>query len=371
MGLKIANYQEVASLQNALKPSILVTGGAGFIGSNFVRKLLAQGKYKVINLDLLSYAGNIESIADILDVPNHVFIKGDIADRNLISEILNHFNPSAVVNFAAESHVDRSIEDAKPFIQTNIVGVYELLEAVRAYLKDFSADKVKKFRYVQVSTDEVFGELGETGSFSEESKYQPNSPYSASKAAADHLVQAYNRTYHLPTLITHCSNNYGPYQFPEKLIPVVVMNAINGKKIPIYGDGKNIRDWLFVTDHCDGIMTVIEKATVGKKYCIGGNTEKTNIEIVMTVCKILNELLPDSPYAPHENLIEYVDDRAGHDRRYAVNTNKIYSELNWKPKEKFETGLKKTIKWYLDNKDWCETVLKISSQQDDTAKKLA
>jgi dTDP-glucose 4,6-dehydratase len=355
------DLQDTYSIDRDSLSAILVTGGAGFIGSNFVRLLLNSRKYKVINLDILSYAGNIESISNILDHPNHTFIQGNICNRELVSKLLAQHQPIALINFAAESHVDRSIDDANPFIQSNIVGVYELLEASRKYLASLPQEKQSKFRFLQISTDEVYGELEETGYFSELSNYQPSSPYSASKAAADHLVHAYHRTYGLPTLITNCSNNYGPYQYPEKLIPVIISNALNGNSIPIYGDGKNIRDWLFVEDHCNGILTALEKGKVGEKYCIGGNSEKTNIEIAMTICTLLDEIHPTSTRRKYSEQIEYVDDRAGHDRRYAINFDKIHKELNWSPKENFNSGIKKTVQWYLDNQIWCSTILNTSS----------
>ncbi len=361
---------EVSSLQDALKPVVLVTGSAGFIGSNFVRKLLSAGECKVIGYDSLSYAGNMESIQDLLELPNHHFIHGDITDSKLLHKTLNQFHPDIIVNFAAESHVDRSIEDPGPFIQSNIIGVYELLEAAKNYYNKLTTEKKKKFRFVQVSTDEVFGDLEEEGFFSEESNYNPSSPYSASKAAADHLVHAYHRTYGIPTLITNCSNNYGPYQYPEKLIPVIIANAKNGKKIPIYGDGKNIRDWLYVEDHCDAIISVIEKGIVGEKYCVGSNCEKTNIDIALTVCEILDSIYPDSPNYPHRSLIQFIGDRAGHDRRYAIDASKLNQKLDWYAKEDFVSGLRKTIVWYLENTEWCEVVQKNTSQHMDE-KKLA
>ncbi len=357
MALNITHLHDVSSQEskNNVKQSILVTGGAGFIGSNFVRLLLNCEKFNLINLDSLSYAGNIDSISDVLNHPNHFFVHGDITDRSLLSKIFQQYKPVAVVNFAAESHVDRSIKDAGPFIQSNIVGVYELLEVSRQYYD--MQDEHSDFRFLQVSTDEVYGDLDAVGYFTEKSNYQPSSPYSASKAAADHLVHAYNRTYGLPTLITNCSNNYGPYQYPEKLIPVVIMNALRGNSIPIYGDGNNVRDWLYVEDHCRAILSVLEKGVVGEKYCIGGDSEKTNIEIAKIVCALLDEICPKASGKKYHDQIVYVEDRAGHDRRYAINFEKINKELNWSPIENFESGITKTIQWYLDHQAWCDVVL--------------
>lgn len=337
---------------------ILVTGGAGFIGANFVLEWLARKGEAVINLDKLTYAGNLANLDAIKkDDVRHVFIQGDIGDFNLVNELLKKHQPRAVINFAAESHVDRSIHGPGEFVQTNVVGTFNLLEAVRAYWGELDGDTKNTFRFLHVSTDEVYGSLGKTDpAFSETTAYAPNSPYSASKAASDHLVRAYHHTYGLPVLTTNCSNNYGPFQFPEKLIPLVIHNAISGKPLPIYGDGSNVRDWLYVTDHCLGIMTVLDKGRVGETYNIGGNTEKTNLEVVRAICAILDELHPASP-KPHEKLITYVKDRPGHDARYAINAGKIYSELGWQPQESFETGLQKTVAWYLEHHAWVENII--------------
>lgn len=336
--------------------SILVTGGAGFIGGNFVRMMVKEKNVKVINLDNLTYAGNLESLQDISNNERHIFIKGSINNRELVSQLLDTYKLDAIVNFAAESHVDRSIDGPGDFIQTNIVGTFELLEAVRAYWGSLERGCKEKFRFLHVSTDEVYGSLGETGHFTEKSQYAPNSPYSASKAASDHLVRAYHHTYNLPVLTTNCSNNYGPYQFPEKLIPLVINNALAGEKLPIYGTGKNIRDWLFVLDHCSAIYTVLEKGQVGEVYNIGGNNEKTNLEVVHTLCDTLDVFMARKDGKSYREQITFVKDRPGHDKRYAINSAKIQQELGWKPQETFETGLRKTIEWYLDNQEWCQRV---------------
>jgi dTDP-glucose 4,6-dehydratase len=337
---------------------ILVTGGAGFIGANFILEWLARNNEPVINLDKLTYAGNLANLASVDRDERHVFIQGDIGDRQLVEKLLTRHQPRVVINFAAESHVDRSIHGPGEFVQTNVVGTFNLLEAVRAYWTDLGEGEKKGFRFLHVSTDEVYGSLGKNDpAFSETTPYAPNSPYSASKAASDHLVRAYHHTYGLPVLTTNCSNNYGPCQFPEKLIPLVIHNALAGKPLPIYGDGSNVRDWLYVTDHCLGIMTVLEKGRVGETYNIGGNNEKTNLEVVKAICTILDELHPGSPITPHENLITFVKDRPGHDARYAINASKIARELNWQPLESFETGIRKTVAWYLDNQDWVDNVI--------------
>lgn len=337
---------------------ILVTGGAGFIGANFILEWLARNNEPVINLDKLTYAGNLANLASVDRDERHVFVQGDIGDRQLVEKLLTRHQPRAVINFAAESHVDRSIHGPGEFIQTNVVGTFNLLEAVRAYWTGLSEGEKSGFRFLHVSTDEVYGSLGKNDpAFSETTPYAPNSPYSASKAASDHLVRAYHHTYGLPVLTTNCSNNYGPYQFPEKLIPLVIHNALAGKPLPIYGDGSNIRDWLYVTDHCLGIMTVLEKGREGETYNIGGNNEKTNLEVVKTICAILDELHPGSTVTPHEKLITFVKDRPGHDARYAINAEKIARELNWRPQESFETGIRKTVAWYLDNQDWVDNVI--------------
>lgn len=332
---------------------ILVTGGAGFIGANFVLDWLAQSDEPVINLDKLTYAGNMENLAAIADDPRHIFVQGDIGDSVLVTQLLQTHQPRAVINFAAESHVDRSILGPEDFIQTNVVGTFHLLEAVRAYWGALDESAKSAFRFLHVSTDEVYGSLGaDDAPFTETTAYAPNSPYSASKAASDHLVRAYHHTYGLPVLTTNCSNNYGPYQFPEKLIPLVMMNAIAGKALPIYGDGLNVRDWLYVGDHCSAIRTVLANGKPGEVYNVGGWNEKANIDVVKTICTILDDLHATSPVTPHADLITFVKDRAGHDRRYAIDATKLQRELNWVPTETFETGIRKTVAWYLDNQDW-------------------
>ena len=312
---------------------------------------------QIINLDALTYAGNLDTLESIQDHPGHVFVLGDIGDRNLIGYLLNRYEPDAVINFAAESHVDRSIDSPETFIQTNVLGTFQLLDASRDYWRSLPQNRAAKFRFLHVSTDEVYGSLGETGKFTETTPYQPNSPYSASKAGSDHLVRAYFHTYGLPVLTTNCSNNYGPYQFPEKLIPLIIYNAVNGKSLPIYGKGSNIRDWLYVEDHCRAIEFVLDKGTPGEVYNVGGNNEKTNLEVVQTICNLLDELLPGSPYRPHHNLITYVADRPGHDLRYAIDATKISQLLGWEPLETFETGLRKTVQWYLSNQEWTARVM--------------
>ena len=332
---------------------ILVTGGAGFIGSNFVLDWLAQSGEAVVNLDKLTYAGNLENLASLQDHPNHIFLQGDLGDSALVAQLLAQHRPRAVVNFAAESHVDRSIHGPEDFIQTNIVGTFRLLEAVRAYwLALPEADKTA-FRFLHVSTDEVYGSLTKDDPpFAETNRYEPNSPYSASKAASDHLVRAWHHTYGLPVVTTNCSNNYGPYHFPEKLIPLMIVNALAGKPLPVYGDGQQIRDWLYVKDHCSAIRRVLEAGTLGETYNIGGWNEKPNIEIVHTVCALLDELRPKADGSSYATQITYVTDRPGHDRRYAIDARKIERELGWKPAETFETGIRKTVEWYLANSDW-------------------
>lgn len=336
--------------------TILVTGGAGFIGGNFILEKIKQGDTCVINLDALTYAGHVETLAGIDNHPNYHFVLGSIGDRTLIEYLLSRHQPAAIINFAAESHVDRSIDSPGDFIQTNVCGTFELLEATRTYWNKLAEKEKQEFRFLHVSTDEVYGSLGEIGKFTETTPYQPNSPYSASKAASDHLVRAYFHTYGLPVLTTNCSNNYGPYQFPEKLIPLIISNARSGKALPIYGAGTNIRDWLFVQDHCSAINEVLEIGQPGEVYNVGGNNEKTNLEVVNTLCKLLDELLPNSPHRPHSQLIQFVKDRPGHDQRYAIDASKIKNQLDWEPKETFETGLRKTVQWYLDNDAWCASV---------------
>jgi dTDP-glucose 4,6-dehydratase len=337
--------------------TILVTGGAGFIGANFVLDRVAAGGYKAVNLDALTYAGNLDTLAPIVEDPNHVFVHGSIGDRSLVDRLLAEHRPQAIVNFAAETHVDRSIDSPKAFIQTNVVETLELLEAALAYWSALGGEERVRFRFLHVSTDEVYGTLGPTELFTEETAYRPNSPYAASKAASDHLVRAYHHTYGLPTLTTNCSNNYGPYQFPEKLIPLTIYNALQGEPLPVYGDGRQIRDWLYVKDHCRAVMRVLEDGTVGDVYNVGGHNERTNLEVVRKICSLLDELVPHSSYAPHESLITFVEDRPGHDRRYAIDAGKIERELGWTPKETFESGMEKTVRWYLQNREWCEGVL--------------
>ncbi len=334
---------------------ILVTGGAGFIGANFVRDWIATVGTPVVNLDKLTYAGNLGNLASLRDDARHIFVKGDINDRTLVASVLKQHQPSAIVHLAAESHVDRSIHAPGEFVQTNVVGTFSLLEETRAYWSTLAEPAKSQFRFLHVSTDEVYGSLGPTDpAFSEESAYAPNSPYAASKAASDHLVRAYHHTYGLPTIATNCSNNYGPFQFPEKLIPLMIRNALERKPLPVYGDGQQVRDWLHVTDHCAGIRAALSKGRLGETYNIGGNSEKTNLEVVNTLCAILDEKLPGN--APHAKLIAYVKDRPGHDRRYAINAMKIKNELGWEPAEKFETGLRKTVAWYLANEKWVNDV---------------
>lgn len=336
---------------------ILVTGGAGFIGSNFVIDWLAAGDEPVINLDKLTYAGNLENLQGLAGDPRHRFVRGDIADYDLILELLQQNRVRAVVNFAAESHVDRSIHGPEDFIQTNIVGTFRLLEAVRAYWNGLPADDKAAFRFLHVSTDEVYGSLEkEAPAFTEQHRYEPNSPYSASKAASDHLVRAYHHTYGLPVLTTNCSNNYGPYHFPEKLIPLIIHNALAGKSLPIYGDGQQIRDWLYVKDHCSAIRRVLEAGRLGETYNVGGWNEKPNLEVVHTLCAMLDELSPRADGASYASQITFVADRPGHDRRYAIDASKLERELGWKPAETFETGIRKTVRWYLDNPQWVHNV---------------
>ena len=336
---------------------VLVTGAAGFIGSNFVIDWLAQSDEPVINLDALTYAGNLENLASLRGDARHTFVHGDIGDFGLVSRLLAEHQPRAVVNFAAESHVDRSIHGPEDFIQTNIVGTFRLLEAVRAWYGQREETAKNQFRFLHVSTDEVYGSLErDDPAFAETRRYEPNSPYSASKAASDHLVRAYHHTYGLPVLTTNCSNNYGPYHFPEKLIPLVIHNALAGKPLPIYGDGQQIRDWLYVKDHCSAIRRVLEAGRVGETYNVGGWNEKANLEVVHTLCAILDELKPRADGKPYKEQITYVQDRPGHDRRYAIDASKIEHELGWKPAETFETGIRKTVRWYLDNQGWVQNV---------------
>ena len=333
---------------------ILVTGGAGFIGSNFIMAALKRG-HRVINLDKLTYAGNLNNLKPVAQNSDYEFCHGDIVDGELVAGLLEERGVHWLVNFAAESHVDRSIDGPAPFIRTNVVGTFNLLEQARKYWQHLGGDMRRDFRFLHVSTDEVFGSLGDEGFFTEETPYAPNSPYSASKAASDHLVRAYHHTYGLPCVTTNCSNNYGPYQFPEKLIPVIILKALKGDEIPVYGDGGNIRDWLYVEDHCEAVLTVLEKGVVGHTYNVGGHNEKTNLEVVHFICGLLDRLRPAG--RPHGDLIRFVKDRPGHDRRYAIDAGKIQRELGWRPRESFETGFTKTVKWYLENLEWCEETL--------------
>ena len=337
---------------------ILVTGGAGFIGSNFVLDWLAHSDEAVINLDALTYAGNLENLDSLKTNAGHLFVKGDIGDTALVSDLLTKYQPRAIVNFAAESHVDRSILGPGEFIQTNIVGTFNLLESVRAYWLKLAETEKKNFRFLHVSTDEVYGSLTKSDpAFTETNRYEPNSPYSASKAASDHLVRAYHHTYGLPVLTTNCSNNYGPYHFPEKLIPLMIVNALAGKPLPVYGDGQQIRDWLYVKDHCSAIRRVLETGKLGETYNVGGWNEKANLDIVNIVCSLLDDLRPRGDGKHYSDQITFVTDRPGHDRRYAIDARKIERELGWKPAETFETGIRKTVQWYLDNQSWVNNVL--------------
>lgn len=337
--------------------TILITGGAGFIGSNFILQLISNTSDVIINLDKLTYAGNIKNLKTIINDKRHVFIKGCITDKDLLKKVFVEYKPRAVINFAAESHVDRSINSPDAFIQTNILGTFHLLQESLNYWNNLPQEQKLQFRFLHISTDEVYGSLSPKDlAFTEKNRYEPNSPYSASKASSDHLVRSFHHTYGLPTLTTNCSNNYGPYQFPEKLIPLIITHALNGKSLPIYGDGLQIRDWLFVEDHCDAISSVLEKGIPGEIYNVGGWNEKSNIEIVMIVCSILDELSPNKDNTPYEKQITYVKDRPGHDRRYAINATKIMNELGWKPKETFESGIRKTILWYLINQDWIRDI---------------
>ena len=343
---------------------IIVTGGAGFIGSNFVLRWLESEPSPVINLDKLSYAGNMGNLADINGHPRHSFVHGDIGDRKLVGELFERRRPRAIVHFAAESHVDRSIHGPDDFVRTNVNGTFSLLEEARAYWTEMDQDERSQFRFLHVSTDEVYGSLGaEDPPFRESTPYAPNSPYAASKASSDHLVRAYHHTYGLPTLTTNSSNNYGPYQFPEKLIPLTILHALEGKAIPVYGDGQNVRDWLFVEDHCRAIRAVLARGKPGQTYNIGGRNQKRNMEIVETICSILDELRPKDPVVPHSRLIKLVADRPGHDRRYAIDASKIEQELGWGPQESFASGIRKTIEWYLANPAWVQDVTSGSYRQ--------
>jgi dTDP-glucose 4,6-dehydratase len=342
--------------------TVVVTGGAGFIGCNFVRHLLAATEERVVVVDKLTYAGNRESLADLSAHPRFAFVQADIADRAAVRAVFRDHGPDAVVNFAAETHVDRSIDDPTEFVRTNVTGTFELLEAARHFLRE--SPRAAGFRFLHVSTDEVYGTLGPEGAFSETTPYAPNSPYAASKAGADHLVRAWHETYALPTLLTNCSNNYGPYQFPEKLIPLMILNAVEGKPLPIYGDGGNVRDWLYVEDHCEGILLVLRRGAPGGKYNIGGGGERTNLQVVDTLCAALDEALPagDNPalakrgVESYASLKTFVPDRPGHDRRYAIDATRVRTELGWRPRHGFEIGLRATVRWYLGHREWCAAV---------------
>jgi len=337
--------------------TILVTGGAGFIGSNFVLEWLRNEPSDVVNLDKLTYAGNPANLAPVADDPRYRFLEGDICDRERVRGLLRSHRPRAIVHFAAESHVDRSIHGPDDFVRTNVNGTFSLLEEVRAYWSGLDREEKNGFRFLAVSTDEVYGSLGTRDpAFSETTRYAPNSPYSASKAASDHLVRAYHHTYDLPVLTTNCSNNYGPFQFPEKLIPLVILHAVEAKPIPVYGDGANVRDWLYVTDHCEAIRRVLKRGRVGETYNIGGRNELKNLEVVEIICAVLDQIRPGDPVTPHNKLITFVKDRPGHDRRYAIDISKIQGELGWQPKETFESGIRKTIGWYLENQAWIQNV---------------
>ncbi|KFL36617.1 dTDP-glucose 4,6-dehydratase [Arenimonas donghaensis] len=334
----------------------LVTGGAGFIGGNFVLDAVASG-IRVVNLDALTYAGNLDTLSSLDGNDRHVFVQGDIGDRALVDRLLAEHRPQAIVNFAAESHVDRSIDGPAAFVQTNVVGTFGLLEAAREYFKALDAGARAAFRFLHVSTDEVYGSLGDEGKFTEDTPYAPNSPYSASKAASDHLVRAYHHTYGLPVLTTNCSNNYGPYQFPEKLIPLVILKALAGEPLPVYGDGRNVRDWLFVKDHCAAIRRVLEAGRPGETYNVGGDAERQNIEVVKAICALLDQRRPREDGKPRESQITFVKDRPGHDRRYAIDASKIQTELGWQPTVDFEQGMAATVDWYLANEAWVRRVL--------------
>jgi dTDP-glucose 4,6-dehydratase len=336
--------------------TILVTGGAGFIGSAFVRQWLAEEADSVVNLDALTYAGNLDSLESVADDPRYRFVQADVGDLAGLSRLMADEHPRAIVHFAAESHVDRSIDGPAQFVSTNVVGTFCLLEAARDYWSRLPSGERDSFRFLHVSTDEVFGSLGREGKFTEETPYAPRSPYSASKAAADHMVRAYHHTYGLPVLVTNCSNNYGPFQFPEKLIPLMILNALEGKPLPVYGDGQNIRDWLFVDDHCQALRLVLQRGTPGQTYNIGGDCERANLDIVRTICATVDRLHPGLPHAPCETLIKFVKDRPGHDRRYAIDAGKIRRELGWQPRHNFESALELTVAWYLSNRRWAERV---------------
>ena len=343
--------EKVADTTPLAQP-VLVTGGAGFIGSHFVRHLLNVANCPILNLDLLTYAGNLDSLADLQDHPHHHMVQGDIGNLDLVGQLLQHHQPQAVVNLAAESHVDRSIDAPDDFIQTNIVATGTLLKATLSYWKNLPGEAQDRFRFLQVSTDEVYGSLGATGKFTEQTRYAPHSPYAASKAASDHLVRAYYHTYGLPTVVSNSSNTYGPAQFPEKLIPLMILNAQEGMRLPVYGDGTHVRDWLYVTDHCEALWTILQNAEPGNTYNIGADSEKTNLEVVETICDTIDELLPGTGRAPSRSLIEFVTDRPGHDHRYAMDATRLKSELGWHPRTSFAEGIRQTVTWYLENQAW-------------------
>jgi len=352
---------------------VIVTGGAGFIGSAVIRQYIKDTDHEVINLDALTYAGNLQSLESVSDSPRYQFEHVDICDYDQVKSVFSQHQPDAIMHLAAESHVDRSIDGPTDFIQTNVVGTCNLLEAARQYWSGLEGEKKAAFRFHHVSTDEVYGDLGETGFFTEETPYAPSSPYSASKASSDHLVRAWHRTYGLPVVVTNCSNNYGSHQFPEKLIPLVALNALEGKPLPVYGTGQQIRDWLFVDDHARALRLVLEIGKIGETYNIGGHNEKTNLDVVKSICALLDKFLPDSAHVPHEQLITFVADRPGHDVRYAIDASKIERDLGWLPQETFETGLEKTVRWYLDNLEWCRNVQDGSYQRErlGTGKELS
>lgn len=349
-----------------MSKTIFVTGGAGFIGSALVRFLINETEHTVVNFDKLTYAGNLESLRSVENSARYHFVQGDICDRDTVTAVFAQYQPDFIMHLAAESHVDRSIDGPGEFIQTNVVGTYELLEAARCYYATLADDKKANFRFHHISTDEVYGDLGETGLFTEETSYEPSSPYSASKAASDHLVRAWHRTYQLPVVLTNCSNNYGPYHFPEKLVPLIILNALEGKQLPVYGDGKQVRDWLFVEDHARALYKVASEGKLGDTYNIGGFNEKQNIEVVTTICNHLNDLIKDKPanLTDFKELITFVTDRPGHDVRYAIDATKINKELGWHPEETFESGILKTIQWYLNNQAWCKNVQDGSYQRE-------
>jgi len=358
------NLHVSINIMEEMYKKYFVTGGAGFIGGNFILKQLRKTKNNIINFDKLTYAGDITKFDKLQNNVKYRFTKGDICDRETLTKCFSIHKPDAIVHFAAESHVDRSIEGPSAFIQTNIVGTSILLEETTKYYKQLEKNKKKSFRFLHVSTDEVFGELGNTGKFTEKTPYNPSSPYSASKASSDHLVRAWHKTYGLPVLITNCSNNYGPYQFPEKLIPLMIINAISSKELPLYGKGDNIRDWLYVEDHCDVIYKVLLNGKIGETYNIGGNCEKTNLEVIETICEILDQIKPNKNCKSYKDKIKFVQDRPGHDYRYAMDITKINKDMNWKPKESFMSGIGKTIEWYLNNKEWWIDIQKKKYKQE-------